>query len=440
MEPPGMSCFARFPSSVPEFTCSGYGLETLRKYSRHVVGDESPSMIGKLRGKIGRLIPGADERAFNRTRDAAVVPLLTEANYSARLADLSAGMGSSPCESHIVIVPMQGSTFDTWKPAGGNFLYEISQSAREYAGTEKVTVFEMLEGESVPDWHERLIRFLVDSGATHLLAQIESDPFPPTQPNWDVLWRELSSRWDGVFLGLMFDSGFRMVTLNARRIAAINDRFVVVDICMPMNGSMVPGRSEIGPVNMPISNETLAALDAELGYVEQIHDVSFIGALYPYRVEMIEALRAHGVDVAVNPHRADVTRDFVESRTNQPTYVDYMRGLAQSKMTINFSISSSLNGQQLKTRVLEASSMGCLVLTDDLDRSDLFWIPNEEAAYFTEPSEVPELVDSFLNDPHRLARVQAAGKARARSINVSSFWGGIDAGLRARGLPGLLDT
>ncbi|MFM8154461.1 MAG: glycosyltransferase [Actinomycetes bacterium] len=403
-----------------------------------MAGDESPSMIGELRSRIGSLIPGADERAFNRARDAAVAPLLAEADFPARLADLVVVTGSTPRDSHIVIVPMQGSTFDTWKPAGGNFLYEISQSAREYAGAEKVTVFEMREGESVADWHERLIRFMVESGATHLLAQIESDPFPPTQPNWDVLWSELSARWDGVFLGLMFDSGFRMVTLNARRIAAINDRFVVVDICMPMDGSMRRGRPEVGPVNMPISNESLAALDAEIGQVEQIHDVSFIGALYPYRVEMIETLRAHGVDVAVNPHRKDVTRDFHESRTNQPTYIDYMRGLAQSKMTINFSISSSLNGQQLKTRILEASSMGCLVLTDDIDRSDRFWVPGEEVGYFTEPSEVPDLVDSYLAKPEWLARAQAAGKARARSINVTNFWGGIDEGLRVRGLPALL--
>jgi spore maturation protein CgeB len=208
---------------------------------------------------------------------------------------------------------------------------------------------------------------------------------------------------------------------------------------MPMDDSMKRGRPEVGPVNMPISNESLAALDAEIGAVEQIHDVSFIGALYPYRVEMIEALRAHGVDVAVNPHRADQTRDFRESRTNQPTYVDYMRGLAQSKMTINFSVSSSLNGQQLKTRILEASSMGCLVLTDDVDRSDRFWIPGDEVDYFTDPSEVPALVESYLADPERLARAQAAGKARARSINVTSFWGGIDAGLAARGLQQIRD-
>jgi hypothetical protein len=60
-------------------------------------------------------------------------------------------------------------------------------------------------------------------------------------------------------------------------------------------------------------------------------------------------------------------------------------------------------------------------------------------AYFTEPSEVPALVESYLSDPERLSRAQAAGKARARLINVTNFWGGIDAGLAARGLPQIRD-
>jgi hypothetical protein len=384
------------------------------------------------------MFPGLEERAYRRSRDQVITSLTNAGEYATRLADLPVSIGAGSRPAHLVIVPMQGPSFDTWKPAGGNFFYEIAQSAREYAGADRISIFEVMPEESPAEWHERLIRFLIATGATHVMGQTECDPTTSADQTWDVLWEQLAPRWDGVFLGVMFDSAFRMITLSARRIASVSDRFLVVDICMPMDGSMKRGRPEVGPVNMPISNESLAVLDAEIGTVEQIHDVSFIGALYPYRVEMIEALRAHGVDVAVNPHRTDVTRDFAESRTNQPTYVDYMRGLAQSKMTINFSVSSSLNGQQLKTRILEGSSMGCLVLTDDVDRSDRFWVPGDEVGYFRDPSEVPALVESYLADPDRLARVQAAGKARARAINVTSFWGGIDAGLAARGLPRIL--
>lgn len=398
-----------------------------------------------LRGRVGalatRVFPNLDERSFNRARNAHVAPLIAAGAYDSRLADLSQpGRSLIGKESHIVIVPMEGPSHATWKAAGGNFFYEIAQSAREYAGAHRVTVFEVVPGENPTDWHERLIRFLISSGATHLMAQIESDPNPPADGTWDVLWPELALRWQGVFLGVMFDSGFRIITLSARRLAKTCDRFVVVDICVPMDNVMVKGRPEVGPVSMPISNETFALLDSEFGSLEQIYDVSFIGALYPYRVEMIEALRSSGVTVAVNPHRVDATSDFESSRSNQPSYVDYMRGLAQSKITINFAMASSLAGYQLKTRILEGTGVGTLVLTDDVDRSSRFWGPGEGIDYFSDPSEVPEIVARYLNAPSVLESVQNAGKARARHINVSCFWGGIDEGLARRHLPTVRTT
>ena len=391
--------------------------------------------VGRI---VGRFLPNLDERAFNRSRDSVVTTMVDSGRYAERLSDLAQpGPSLAGVAPHVVIVPMEGPSHTTWQPAGGNFFYEIAQSAREYAGADTITVFEVLPGEATADWHERLTRFLLSSGATHLMAQIESDPNPPAEATWDVFWSQLAPRWQGVFLGVMFDSGFRMVTLGARRLAKISDRFVVVDICVPMDGVMVKGRPEIGPVSMPVSTQTFDELDRQIGAVEQVYDVSFIGALYPYRVDMIEALRASGITVAVNPHRPDETSDFASSRTNQPTYVDYMRGLAQSKITINFSMASSLAGQQLKTRILEGTGMGCLVLTDDVDRSSRFWGPGEGIDYFTDPAEVPAIVARYLADPDLLAAVQTAGKARARAINASSFWGGVDAGLVRRGLPHL---
>jgi len=219
------------------------------------------------------------------------------------------------------------------------------------------------------------------------------------------------------------------------RLAKMSDRFVLVDICMPMDGSMVKGRPEVGPVNMPVSAATLAAIDQAAAGLTKVHDVTFIGAMYPYRVALIEQLEAAGLRVIVNPHRTDTARDFESSRANQPTYQDYMVALAQSHMTINFSQSSAGPIQQLKTRILEASSMGCLVLTDDVDRTERFWVKGVEYDYFANTDELPALVASWLADPERLARGQEAAKARARAINSSSFWGGIDAGLARRGLP-----
>ena len=395
-------------------------------------------MVARMRALPGRAFPGLDEYLWNRGRDREAADLVSRGGYALDLADLEVADPVSGRPSHVVVIPMDGPNNGSWKPAGGNFFYEIAQAAREYAGVDTVSVFAVEGHEPSAQWHQRLIRHLIETGATHVIAQVESDPNTPSSWTWDVLWDQLSRRWDGVMLGVVFDSAFQWVTNHTRRIARISPRFLLVDICMPMDGVMIKGRPEVGPVNMPVSNQSLAALDEYTAGMGKLYDVSFIGTLYPYRVDMIEALEARGVRVAVNPHRTDVTHDFAESRANQPTYCDYMAGLFQSEMTINFAQSSAGDFQQLKTRVLEACAMGCLVLTDDVDRTDRFWIMGEEYGYFETPRDVPALVESWLGDPARLARAQNAARERAREINVSSFWGGIEEGLRLRRLKGIL--
>jgi hypothetical protein len=363
--------------------------------------------------------------------------LVAERDYSGRLGAVRSSV--LPGAPRVVIVPKDGPTFDNWKAAGGNFFFEIVQAAREFLGADVVEVFSPQPEEDVDQWHERLIRFLIDTDATHLMAMVETDPDGAGTWNWDILWDQLSARWRGIFLGVMFDSAYRWITIPVRRVGRINDRFMLVDICMPMDGSMVKGRPEVGPVNMPVSNLTMSIVDERIASLPKIHDVSFLGSLYPYRVEMIEALRARGVNVAVNPHHgASAALDLEESRAQQPGYVDYMAGLAQSQMTINFARSSAGDFFQLKTRVLEAELVGCVVLTDDVDRTDRFWVPGEEFSYFATPADVPDLVSELLAEPERLARMQEAGRARARAINVSSFWGGVEEGLARRKLPGLV--
>ena len=391
------------------------------------------------RARIGplasRLYPGLDEALWNRKRDGEMRDAISAAGYAGALSDLPAfTVDGRP--SHLVVIPQIGPDAPTWKAAGGNFFYEIAQAAREYAGTDKVTIFPVAAGEPAAEWHIRLIRFLVSSGATHLIAQVEADPNSGQQGNtWDVLWSQLIPRWDGVLLGVVTDSSYEWITIGVRRLARMSSRFVLVDICIPMDGTMKRGRVEVGPVNMPVSDESLAVVDARAEGLSRIHDVVFIGVLDPYRLEMLEQLRALGVRVAVNPHRTAADDPAGDARANQPSWLDYMLALAQSNLALNFSQSSAGPFQQLKTRVLEASAVGCVILTDDVDRTERFWAKEDEFGYFATPEDVPAVVERFLSDPAKLAAAQAAAKARARAINVTSFWGGIEDGLRARGLP-----
>ncbi len=401
----------------------------------------SAAALATIRRRLGALasyvVPNLDERAWRRARRAQVAALRRAGAGIPESAWQGPASGSvTGLPPHLVVVPFDGPSRETWKAAGGNFFYEIQQAAREYLPQTPVTIFPIDIDEPASSWHPRLAAFLVEVNATHVIAQVEADPERASSWTWDVLWADLSRHWDGVLLGVVFDSAFRMITLQCRELARISPRFLLVDICMPMNGVLKRERVEVGPVNMPVSNESLAVIDKRTASLPRVHDVSFIGALYPNRVELIEQIRKLGVNIAVNPHRPDQAADFASSRSNQPTYVDYMQALAQSRMTINFSESSAGGVQQLKTRILEATAMGCFVLTDDIARTELFW-EKSDYGYFSDPQELPALIASLLAEPATLDAAALRAKARARQINDSSFWGGIQAGLAARGLPRL---
>jgi len=251
------------------------------------------------------------------------------------------------------------------------------------------------------------------------------------------LWAQLYPDWDGALLGVMFDSSFTWISAKSRRLAKMSPQFMAVDICVPMDGVMVKGRPEVGPVNMPVSDQSLALLDQRLHGIEASSQVSFIGALYPYRQELIKSIRSRGIDVAVNPHRADVTRTFEESRADQPGWLEYMAGLASSAMTINFSRSSAGDFEQLKTRVIEATLAGTLLLTDDRNRTRFFFEPEVDYAYFPDVTALPGVIEDWLTSPERLHSARERARTKARDLARNDFWTGIETGLRIRGLPAL---
>lgn len=346
----------------------------------------------------------------------------------------------SPAESgrptHVVVVPYEGEGFDSFRPGTRNFYYEAAQNLAENIGAEHVSFFSVRRDEPVSQWQVRLADYVLQVRATHLLTHIEADPGSEGEEwHWEIWWKGMAERWDGVLLGVMFDSAFEWITAKSRLLARISPRFLAVDICMPLDGQLVRGRPEVGPVNMPVSRESLDLVQRRIAGIEPSHDVSFIGALYPYRVQMLDRLRALGVRVIVNPHRSDSTADFHESRANQPSWLDYMAGLAGSHMTINFSRSSAGPFEQLKTRVLEATLAGTVLLTDDKDRTRLFFEPEREFVSFTSLDDLPRVVAELLADPQRLASIKSAGAKRAKALAHVNFWDGIQGGLRARHLP-----
>jgi hypothetical protein len=358
-----------------------------------------------------------------------------------RLAQLDAIPKSAPSAlppgraAHVVVVPQEGEAFESFAPGTRNLYYEAAQSLRELLGSDSVSVCHVAPGETPEVWHARLIDFVHSVGATHVMGHVESDPGQLDAPwSWDSLWSELSAVWDGVLLGVMFDSSFRWLSAQSRLLARISDRFLLIDICIPMDGRMVRGRPEVGPVNMPMSRKSLALLSERLADVTPSFDVSFIGTMYPYRVELVEQIRNLGVSVAVNPHRADKAEGFESSRHEQPSWLEYMAGLASSRMTLNFSQSSAGPFEQLKTRVLEATLAGTLLLTDDRDRTSRFLTREVDYGYFRNARELPSVITKFMSDPERIEQISAAGFSKAWDLAPEGFWRAIEVGLHRRKL------
>lgn len=387
------------------------------------------SIRSRAGGLASRVYPGLDEWLWNRQRDR---------EFPSSVVRNARPVGADR-DAHVLVVPQEGPDFDSWRPGTRNFYFEAWQTAIEALGANRVSFLDVVRGEPWESWVPRLVERANAVGATHIITHIESDPGSESRTwHWDVAWSELLRSWDGVLLGVMFDSAYYWISAQSRRLAWMSPRFMVVDICMPMDGSIRRGRIEVGPVNMPMSTFSLDLVRQRCAGIQKMWDVSFIGVLYPYRVAALEELQSRGVSVAVNPHRSDDARDYARTRTNQPSWLDYMAALAASRVTVNFSQSNAAPVQQLKTRVVEAMLAGTVLATDDVDRTSRFCTPGVDYLYFHGPDDLPDVISRALAEPKILDLTSARARARAEYLVARGFWEAIDAGLERRGLPRLL--
>ena len=392
------------------------------------------SFLGNVGLQIGKVFPQFDAKVweFKRDRHCRSQQKLLN-NLGLRLAQ-----GNIPDRPiHLVVAAHHGPDAPNWHIAGGNIGFETYLSAVELLGEENVSLFGAQKDESEISWQSRLLELMIENKTTHLLGQIENDPNQAHNWSWDVLTNIFEQYWDGVLIGMMHDSAFEWLRLKTKRIGKIYSRVLYVDICEPIDGYIVSGRPEVGPVTMPMSQATVARILEYVDGREKVHQVSFIGALYDYRVQLIDALRSDGFDVVVNPHRPDTTADYLESRTNQPTYLDYMAGLSQSELTINFSLASGGPHEQYKIRIQEASLVGTLCLTDDKERTRLFFDSNEYR-FFDSIASIENVVQSTLRDPPQLQEDQKSAQIRALELARTGFWGPINHTLGLRRLPQLV--
>jgi hypothetical protein len=337
--------------------------------------------------------------------------------------------------THLVVVPDHGPGTPSWQVAGGNLFYEVHRSAVEVLGEENVTLLAIEPGTSPGEWAARLVDVIVSTGATHVIGQVEADPGGDDGWSWDVVGSALARNWDGALIGVMYDSAYPWLRVRARRLGRLMPRLLIADLCVPMSGFVRAGRAEAGPMTMPFSQESIRAIDDYVRDLDKAYDVTFVGTLYEYRVELLQPLRDLGVNAVINPHRPDAPTD-AESSVGRASYLDYMAALARSELTINFSLARGGPQEQYKIRVHEAALVGSLCVTDDRDRTRRFY-GADAFATFTDVADLPRVVEECLADRDRLRERQEAARARAHVLSRSDFWGRIEQGLAARGLPTL---
>jgi hypothetical protein len=395
------------------------------------VSGSDPTFINRIGRSLGRVYPNADRDAWRlyRTRDTRAPRKVLE-----RIAQtLTFARGTRDSDVHLIVVVHDGPGIPNFHLAGGNHFFEVHQSAVEVLGAENVTLFGVAKDEPTHAWQERLLRTVSETAATHLFCQIEIDPNQGSNWNWDVIVPVLDQYWGGPIIGMMYDAAYEWLRHRAHRLGRQADSLLIAELCQPMDGFVRKGRYEVGPMTMPISQASIAVIDERVRDLRKEFDVSFVGALYDYRQVLLDRIAATGLSVAINPHRQDVASTFEESRTNQPTYVDYMAGLARSELTINFSLANGGPSEQYKIRVHEASLVGTICLTDDKDRTRLFYPPNEYQ-YFPSIDALPAVIETRLHDRDALHRDQEGARQRAHELSRYDFWGRIEYGLQRRGM------
>ena len=83
---------------------------------------------------------------------------------------------------------------------------------------------------------------------------------------------------------------------------------------------------------------------------------------------------------------------------------------------------------------MEAGLAGTLLLTDDRDGTSRFFVPDEEYGYFPNVKQLPKVLNEYMSDPQRVARVAAAGARKAQEIAPEGLWRAVDSGLHRRKL------
>jgi len=320
----------------------------------------------------------------------------------------------------LIVTPQSWhSSKGNWKPAAGNYFFDIWQSAVERYGEENVVLHEVAPADQ--QWQDKVLDIVRESRPSHILMQGEenpnNDPFALTN-----FASALARTWDGQLILVMYDSVYWWHTFKAENVAQLYPQTSVHAIDrFPRELRHVLNRT--GPGVLPTSLKTLRALrtsEAWRAVPTGEPRLTFVGSLYPDRVKQLKKFSDFGIDIQVNPHR--------EGRSDRPSYEEYSAAIGHSWATINLSRNHGMPSKHVKTRVLEAPLFGTVLFSDEKNLSSLM-IPEDSFVYFKNKRDLARKVAYYRSHPDEFNALRARGQTRAGDITARIFWDVIEAGV-----------
>ena len=290
--------------------------------------------------------------------------------------------GSIESPKIMTVIPYWENSSDEF--CSGDIFTEIYLSSRDRFGplnTKKIS------GLMSPNWIHQASDEVLNFDPSHLIVHVEQDPIESKWWSLDIFLSQLRNfGWMGNIVLVSYDSVWDSTKLHIDRITNYVQNVTVVSIDRPYLRKSKEEVSFVGPVILPLSLGTLNALqDMRSTNKSQSLDITFFGRKYGYREKFLGKLSFDAItQIKVNPQGSGAH------------YRSYLEALGKATSTIDFSRASGQNLKQFKCRIIEASLLGCIVITDGVSLINQVY-PGFKVIGFKQPRTLENVIRDFTN-------------------------------------------
>jgi hypothetical protein len=308
----------------------------------------------------------------------------------------------------LILVPSDFSK--PWKAGSGNFFFEIYASAKDYFPNSRVELL-FIEESSV-DWISEVVQVVLKNPNISIVALIEKDPNTrDNQWNFDRLIIEMRPFWNGLLIGILFDSVWPIFLARANLLAKMDSGTLLVSIDRSIKSALPFQAFTCGPLLLPISSESVDYINKHLQGSVKKRDVSFVGKLYPSREYRVSSYQKAIPNL--NYHS--------ESNIERLDYIDYLRILKESQFTLNLARANAQSIFQLKCRILEASLVGSIIISDERKYISKY-LRSSQYIYAPSGKGLKGKIRRFISDNPNIEELRYELMQNAIKIAPTNFW------------------